>query len=88
MDPGTAVGVVALGLQVLEGVISYYSAYKDCGDDIIALCTSSAALVQTLNFIHRQLGPKTCMSTEVRAHLLANIEQCNESLQRLQKRLE
>jgi hypothetical protein len=36
MDPGTTVGVVALGLQVLEGVISYYSAYKDYGDDALS----------------------------------------------------
>jgi hypothetical protein len=74
MDLGTAVGVVSLGLQVLEGVINYYSAYKDYGDDVVALCSSSAALIQTLNFIHRQLEPKACISTEVRAHLLANIE--------------
>ena len=88
MDLGTAVGIVSLGLQVLEGVISYYSAYQDYGDDIVALCISSAALVQTLHLIHRKMQQKNSIPDRFRAHILTNIFQCNEGLLRLQKRLD
>jgi hypothetical protein len=51
-DLDSALGVDSQGLQALEGVINYYSAYRDYGDYVAALCTSSAALIQTVQFIH------------------------------------
>ncbi|KAI8305273.1 hypothetical protein K4K59_012265 [Colletotrichum sp. SAR11_240] len=34
MDPGTALAVVGLSLQVLGGVKEYYKSWKDCDDDV------------------------------------------------------
>jgi hypothetical protein len=88
MDLGTAIGVVSLSLQVLEGVIGYYSAYQDYGDDIVALCTSSAALIQTLQLIHRQLQRKDSITSDIRDHILTNIYRCDEGLRRLRTKLD
>lgn len=34
MDPGTALAVVGLLLQVVEGVKEYYKSWRDCDDDV------------------------------------------------------
>lgn len=57
MDLGTAVGVISLGIQVLEGIVDYYSAYKDYGDDIASLCTSSVALLPDSPVLAGPTGP-------------------------------
>ncbi|THV64647.1 hypothetical protein D6D28_09746 [Aureobasidium pullulans] len=87
MDLGTAVGVISLGIQVLEGIVDYYGAYKDYGDDIASLCTSSVALLQTLQYLQVQLDRKGSTPDDFRAHILASIYQCNDGLQRLRKKL-
>ncbi|THV72585.1 hypothetical protein D6D27_09574, partial [Aureobasidium pullulans] len=87
MDLGTAVGVISLGIQVLEGIVDYYGAYKDYGDDIASLCTSSVALLQTLQYLQVQLDRKGSTPDDFRADILASIYQCNDGLQRLRKRL-
>ncbi|THW45601.1 hypothetical protein D6D21_04353 [Aureobasidium pullulans] len=88
MDLGTAVGVISLGIQVLEGIVDYYGAYKDYGDDIASLCTSSVALLQTLQCLQVQLDRKGSTPDDFRAHILASVYQCNDGLQRLRKRLD
>ncbi|THY23166.1 hypothetical protein D6D01_06063 [Aureobasidium pullulans] len=88
MDLGTAVGVISLGIQVLEGIVDYYGAYKDYGDDIASLCTSSVALLQTLQYLQVQLDRKGSTPVDFRAHILASVHQCNDGLQRLRKRLD
>ncbi|THY22242.1 hypothetical protein D6D02_00931 [Aureobasidium pullulans] len=87
MDLGTAVGVISLGIQVLEGIVDYYGAYKDYGDDIASLCTSSVALLQTLQYLQVQLDRKGSTPDDFRAHILASVYQCNDGLQRLRKKL-
>jgi hypothetical protein len=81
-------GVVFLGSRVLEGANNHYSTYHDHGDDLVALRTSSEVLVQTLQYIYRQLQQKEAIPNDFRAHILANIYGCNEGLQRLRRRLE
>ncbi|THX33176.1 hypothetical protein D6D12_01698 [Aureobasidium pullulans] len=80
MDLGTAVGVISLGIQVLQGI--------DYGDDIASLCTSSVALLQTLQYLQVQLDRKGSIPDDFRAHILASVYQCNDGLQRLRKRLD
>ena len=87
MDLGTAVGVISLGIQVLEGIVDYYGAYKDYGDDIASFCTSSVALLQTLQYLQVQLARNGSTPDDFRAHILASIYQCNDGLQRLRKKL-
>lgn len=88
MDLGTAVGVVSLGIQVLEGIVDYYGAYKDYSDDIASLCTSSLALLQTLQYLRAQLERKDSVFADFRAHVLTSILQCNDGPQRLCKRFD
>ncbi|KAI5203928.1 hypothetical protein E4T39_03871 [Aureobasidium subglaciale] len=83
MDLGTAIGVVSLGIQVLQGVIDYYGAYQDYGDDIASLCNSSTALLETLRFLQVQLERKDTVSDAFRAQISASVQQCNEGLSKL-----
>ncbi|PVI07660.1 hypothetical protein DM02DRAFT_286359 [Periconia macrospinosa] len=48
-DPGTAVGVVSLGLQITQGLLEYYSNYKTYSDDI-------AHAVQRIKYLHETLA--------------------------------
>lgn len=45
---GTAVGIVSLGVQVCQGLLSYYSGWKDFGEDVKATTDSIADLRRIL----------------------------------------
>lgn len=60
---GTAVGVVSLGIQVCQGLISYYEAWESYHGDIESACNKVSELEKTLALLksildHPNLDPK------------------------------
>lgn len=58
MDPGTAVGVVSLGIQVCQGLLAYYEKWKSYGSDIADAYTAIADLEKTFALLGDTLQDK------------------------------
>ena len=52
MDPGTAVGVISLGIQVCEGILKYYRDWKGYEDDIQGTYTEIDHLAKTFALLY------------------------------------
>lgn len=50
-DPGTALGAVSLGIQVAQGLIKYYSAYRSYSKDVERTVTSVENFLRSLEQI-------------------------------------
>jgi hypothetical protein len=48
MDPGTALNVVSLGIQVCQGIVWYYQGWKGCPEDFAHTVRSVESLRKTL----------------------------------------
>ncbi|KAJ3956917.1 hypothetical protein N0V92_006518 [Colletotrichum tropicale] len=55
MDAGTALAVVGLALQVLEGVKEYYKSWKDCDDDVKQFMDALQRVRAVLGHLHTTL---------------------------------
>ena len=49
VDPGTAVGIVSLGLQVLQGLVNFYSQFASFSTEITAVVQRIESLRMTLD---------------------------------------
>lgn len=68
---GTTVGVISLGIQVCQGLVSYYEKWKSFDDDIAHLHASIDGLRITLKNLEHTL-PKFRSSN---ANIMADVEQ-------------
>ena len=55
---GTAVGIISLGIQVCQGLVSYYDKWKSFDDDIAQIQDRLNGLKQTLENLERNIVPK------------------------------
>lgn len=55
---GTAVGIVSLGVQVCQGLISYYDKWKSFDDDIAQIQVKLNGLSMTLENLEKHIVPK------------------------------
>lgn len=55
---GTAVGIVSLGIQVFQGLISYYDKWKTFDDDIAQIQVKLDGLSKTLENLETHIIPK------------------------------
>lgn len=69
-DPASVVGVISLGIQVCQGLVSYYESWKSFDDDIAHLHASIGGLKTTLENLEHTL-PKFRNSN---ANLVTDIE--------------
>jgi len=85
MDPGTAVGVVSLGIQVCEGLLEYYRDWKGYEDDIRETKSEIANLSKTFALLDDKLqpSPQTALATRAQECLVA----CQDGIQQLEKKL-
>ena len=50
---GTAVGIISVGIQVCQGMLSYYESWKSCHKDIENTSRSIKSLVETLGHLSK-----------------------------------
>jgi hypothetical protein len=70
---GTAIGVISLGIQVCQGLVSYYQAYRGQDEKIRDILCDVRALSNTLEAAH------ACLSKADSARLVA-ISQAEDSI--------
>lgn len=86
---GTAVGIVSLGLQVCQGLISYYDKWKSFDEDIIRIHGKLDGLRKTLENLEKEHLPKLKDSnTKAVDDVNEKILSCDDSIRKLKAVLE
>lgn len=80
---GTAVGIVSLGLQVSQGLITYYSHFKAHDEEIAYIVRKSEALQQLLQALEGPLKKAESGSGEISKQVRGSVVACEAGLQRL-----
>lgn len=83
---GSAVGVVSLGIQVCQGLVSYLHDYKDYDGDIAAAYGKVEDLAATLELVLGVLNEHSLDDVHV-SHGKQLVRGCHGGIQELEKRL-
>ena len=84
----SAVSVVSLGIQVCQGLLSYYSDYKSYDDDVSSLCRKVEDLRSTLEICADVLQKPGLTASKASANVAKNMGACKDSLDSLQNSLD
>lgn len=81
---GFAIGAVSLGIQVCQGLVSYYNDWKSCDDDISRIIGKLRGLEKTLKNLKN--GMTRCHSADAKevADVNEKILLCDDGIHRLQ----
>ena len=82
MEPGTALSVVSLGIQVASGIQSYFKLWKDCEQDVSDLRTSLVRITGVLEHLRATLQ-KPCLDQTLVSIICLNMKPCEERLEEL-----
>ena len=83
---GGAVGIVSLGLTVCQGLLQYYASWKDCENDVAAMCGPLDGLARTLQLLETSIRDND-FKPEIVARLEESIKSCRDGVGCLQKKL-
>ncbi|KAK9783908.1 putative NACHT domain-containing protein [Seiridium cardinale] len=87
MDPGTALAVVSLALQVSSGLINYYRLWKDCHQDVQDLRASLLRLEQIFKHL-RQALERPDLSSQIVLTICSTCKDCEGNINELRSVLE
>ncbi|GAB7364764.1 hypothetical protein MBLNU230_g5562t1 [Neophaeotheca triangularis] len=81
---GTAVGIASLGIQVCQGLLSYYEAWKGYDSDISSTYNAITDLSKTLTLLKATLEQN--MSDERAGRISTCVRDCEDALLELEKK--
>ena len=87
MDPGSAVGISSLGIQVCQGLLSYYDRWKGYNTDITNAYDCVADLTNTLKLLKESLEDGQ-LDGDRKQRVKSCLQSCEEGLTRLSKKLQ
>ena len=82
---GTAVGIASLGIQVCQGLLSYYEAWRSYHQDICDACNKASELEKTFALLNDTLQTPD-LEPERRARVAECLTSCKSGLDRFQKK--
>jgi hypothetical protein len=82
---GSAVGIASLGIQVCQGLLSYYHDWRSYHDDIASVYDKVSSLERTLTLLKESLS-KPSLDTKRKARVNESLLSCRSSMQALEKR--
>ncbi|KAJ4345321.1 uncharacterized protein N0V89_011451 [Didymosphaeria variabile] len=85
MDPGTAVGVASMGIQVCQGLLEYYQSWKGYEEDIREAYSAITELSRTFKLLEEGLTMQrtSTLVSQAQESLMA----CKDGVQQLEKKL-
>jgi hypothetical protein len=86
--PGSAVKVISLGLQVIQGLTVYYSQFKSFSEDIAAIFLKIDGLHGVLQVLESPLQKAENQHTEIPTQVRSAVVACESSLQKLNESVE
>ncbi|CAD6569753.1 MAG: hypothetical protein ASARMPRED_003132 [Alectoria sarmentosa] len=84
----SAISVVSLGIQICQGLLSYYGDYKSYDDTIGSLCRKIEGLRSTLEICEEALQKPGLAISKASANVTKSIGACKDSLASLQSMLD
>lgn len=87
MDAGSAVGIASLGIQICQGLLTYYDGWKDYEPDIASARDSIADLHETLALLKESLEDGSLEAKRCE-RVKACLKSCEGGLQELSAKLE
>ena len=84
---GSAVGVISLGIQVCQGLLTYYDSWKACHQDIENTSKSIASLTVTLEHILNVVEKRTIQDESIEQHVSNILAQCSKGIKALSEEL-
>jgi len=84
---GSAVDVVSLGITVFQGILQYYSSWKDCPEDVDNTCVMIKNIHDIFQSIVATLSTRA-FDSETIAVVETSIESCRRGISSLQKCLD
>lgn len=83
---GTVVGVASLGIQICQGILSYYDAWKGYPEDIQSTYATVRNLRKSFALIKESLTSKA-LNVDRANRVKESLESCKEGLEKLKKKL-
>ena len=91
MDPGTAVAVAGMAMEVSKGLLDFFKAWKSCPEDALALRAAILWLGQTFHLVRKTLmshsglrsGDESTYDT-----IITSVESCKSKVEALQTELD
>ncbi|GAW16521.1 hypothetical protein ANO14919_059510 [Xylariales sp. No.14919] len=89
MDPGTAVGVVSLALQVSQGLLDYYRAWEGYSDDVRQAYNCIADLNKTFALLDNRLRSMQTVNpgSNIVNRVVECLTACTDEVQHLERKL-
>lgn len=84
---GTAVGVLSLGIQVCQGLVFYFQAYKSQDEKILEFVQDASTLTNTLDSTQNCLSKLSCRQLDTLVQVQRSIVQCTTAIKRLDQLL-
>ncbi|CAN9162491.1 unnamed protein product [Alternaria alternata] len=84
MDPGTALAVVSLVLQVASGLHEYFKLWKDCDEDVATLGASLTRITKIFEHLASLLRAPVLDSALV-STICGNVKECEEKIKELEQ---
>lgn len=84
----SAISVVSLGIQVCQGLLSYYGDYKSYDDTIGSLCRNVEGLRSTLEICEEALQKPGLTTSKAGANVTKSMGACRDGLASLQNTLD
>lgn len=84
---GSVVGVVALGITVVQGLVDYYGAWKECGDEVKSTLRFLQNLSSTLETLQSVLN-RGQGAINVTSHVEGNIQACSHAITKSDQKLQ
>lgn len=82
---GSAVGIASLGIQICQGLISYYHDWRSYHDDISPACDKVSSLERTFALLREILGQDS-LNAERTAQVRDSLLSCKDTIRALEKR--
>lgn len=80
-------GLISLGITLCEGVITYYTSYKDRNDSVARMYASVEMLNKTFALLNSAMNNKS-LNLSIVAHVEEIVDSCSDGLKSLQKKLD
>jgi hypothetical protein len=83
---GSVVGIVGLGLQICQGLLSYYESSRYCHRDVADLCLSIEGLERILQLLEGSVNGRQ-LDLDAAKCIKDSMDLCGKSLNKLEKKL-
>lgn len=86
-EAGSVVGILSLGIQVAQGFLKYYGAWKNQDNDVLNICTSLDNLSDTLTILVEKIQAPTRFDENVKSNVEKSVNTFGGALEKLKDEL-